>query len=273
MIPVEISIIPKTASVKSVQEISLEENEIENRKKESKSALSCVFEALGISAFGIIGFCLLFSLPWTTVPRTDSIIYQSHWMELLLPLATVPTLVAGILFLELINWTKEEKMKSMWIYLRLFSMQLIPFDILYVSSYLIWSVYLEYNHPFPQLVLLLMFNQVIPVIALWFVLPSHLMAKKDFRKKMKIYSVYLLWLLGTLYLKEFLAYLFIFPPGGFQFLVPFIITACRELDELVRSKFVTKMMGVQDEIATVHSTVVVICGYAPFMSMKGHFML
>ena len=260
-------------SVITVQEITGDEQKNKSPRMEKKYALKDILEALGISVFGIIGFSLLFTVPWTSIPRTNSIIYQSHWMELLLPLATVPTLVAGILFLELINWTKEEKMKSMWIYLRLFSMQLIPFDILYVSSYLIWSVYLEYNHPFPQLVLLLMFNQVIPVIALWFVLPSHLMAKKDFRKKMKIYSVYLLWLLGTLYLKEFLAYLFIFPPGGFQFLVPFIITACRELDELVRSKFVTKMMGVQDEIATVHSTVVVICGYAPFMSMKGHFML
>ena len=96
----------------------------------------------------------------------------------------------------------------------------------------------------------------------------HLMAKKDFRKKMKIYSVYLLWLLGTLYLKEFLAYLFIFPPGGFQFLVPFIITVCRELDERIRSKIVSKMMGVKDEVATVLVTVVVICGYAPFMAIK-----
>ena len=74
----------------SVQEIT-EDEEIEgnSQKEEEKNngefTLTNIFEALGILGFGVIGFSLLFTIPWTSIPRTDSIIYQSHWMEVLLP--------------------------------------------------------------------------------------------------------------------------------------------------------------------------------------------
>ena len=50
----------------------------EDKKEENMFSVNDVFKALGHSIFGIIGFCVLFAVPWTTIPRTNSIIYQSH---------------------------------------------------------------------------------------------------------------------------------------------------------------------------------------------------
>ena len=84
-------------SVISVQEITgvevIEENSQEEGKEEmndSKSTLENIFEVLGISGFGIIGFSLLFTVPWTSIPRTDSLISVIY-------LGVVPTGLAWLL--------------------------------------------------------------------------------------------------------------------------------------------------------------------------------
>ena len=56
----------------------------------------------GFYIIAIIAFCLLFTIPWTTIPRTNSIIYQSYWMEVSLPVTTNCMLFAAV---DLLNLT------------------------------------------------------------------------------------------------------------------------------------------------------------------------
>ena len=138
MIPVEVSVI-------SVQDINCEEEKGEPKVKSSRLNLQHLWKALCISIFGILGISALFVIPWTTIPRTDSIIYQSHWMELLLPSVTITMLCAGTQILRLSIWTKEEEIMSIWIYLRLFLSCQIIWSLLYIISHVIWSIYLHFN--------------------------------------------------------------------------------------------------------------------------------
>ena len=215
MNPEEISVIPEVITVISIKENTSDVETKEARKNDNKLALNVLFEALGISAFGIIGFSLLFIVPWTTVPRTDSIIYQSHWMEVLLPWATTLLLLTGTQVLELRTWTKEKELISKWNYLKIYSMHLIPYAILYFSSYIIWSVYLQFNHPLPNLFFILMLVFTIRAIEYWFLLPSNLLSKEDFRQKLKMYTFYFLWIQPSILIREVLASLYGDPPGGF----------------------------------------------------------
>ena len=68
-------------SVISVQNVIGDEEKEENLKIDGKSGVKDVVQALCISLFGIIGISVMFTVPLTFIPRTDSIIYQSHWME------------------------------------------------------------------------------------------------------------------------------------------------------------------------------------------------
>ena len=234
----------------------------------SKSASEKIFETIEISVFRIIGFNLVCIILWSCVPRTNSIIYQSHWMESLLPMAIIVMICSGTTILELITWTKEKEIITMWNYLKIFSTFLIPYTIIYVSSYLVWSVYLQYNHPLPNFGLIMIPSIMFQAIGLWFVLPSHLLAKQDFRRKLKWYNLYILYIVVVTILREALAMLFFFPPEGFQFLVTFIIAGCRDLDKRVRSKMVKKITGIQDEASTVLFVVIISCEWSLFNASR-----
>ena len=109
---------------------------------------------------------------------------------------------------------------------------------------------------------------IICVSGYWFILPSHLLTKTDFRRKLKIYMVYFLWLQIGHILREILSYLFANVPIGIQFLVPFIIAGCRELEKRGRSKLVTRMVGSHDEAAKALVSVFVNTTYSFFIAVR-----
>ena len=90
------------------------ENEQEQESAYKSISKIAVFGAL------IIGLSVLFVIPWTTIPRTNSIIYQSYWLELLLPTATMWILDAGCDLLNLAIWTKEKSLISFNVFLKIF---------------------------------------------------------------------------------------------------------------------------------------------------------
>ena len=116
---------PDDISVISSQEKNCDKrNEqviLTKRKLEQKS----VGKSLGISIFCIIGISVLFNIPWTTIPRTDSIIYQSYWMEILFPIAINTLLLVGVRFQQLTTWIKKEELMTISIYMKMYFLQLI----------------------------------------------------------------------------------------------------------------------------------------------------
>ena len=146
---------------------------------------------------------------------------------------------------------------------------LVPFFLLYTISYLIWSLQLGYNHPLPFLgILMMLLMWVIFPIGLWFVLPSDLLAKEDFRRKMLVYMMYFLWCIIVGVLTEVLSYCFENFPSNLQFLVAFMIAACREFDYQMRSKLVDKMVGDQGEPATALLAITVSAHYTFFIAVR-----
>ena len=132
-------------SVINIQRIT-DQIEKQNSSKESgESQLKYIIKAIGHSVFGIIVFSLLFSTPWTLIPRTNSIIYQDHWMELLFPMATYQLLLIGTNLLNLTIWFKEDVLMSIKNYLKMYCCSVITYSIGYILCYAIWSIYLQYN--------------------------------------------------------------------------------------------------------------------------------
>ena len=59
-----------------------------------KSAYMIFGKLLGFT-IAIVALTVLFVVPLTTIPRTNSIIHQSHWLEMLLPFLSIWILEAG----------------------------------------------------------------------------------------------------------------------------------------------------------------------------------
>ena len=102
-----------------------------------------------IQSVGVIAICVLFIIPWTTIPRTDSIVYQSYWWELCLPTASTCILNAANDLVNLVVWTKENSLRTPRVFLMMFLMNYIPSVLIHMICYFVWSVHLGFNHPLP----------------------------------------------------------------------------------------------------------------------------
>ena len=105
-------------------------------------------------------------------------------------------------------------------------------------------------------------------MALWIILPSELLTKEEFRRKLRVWTVYQLWVILIVIQNEILSILFKILPAQIQFLVAFLIAGCREFDLRVRAKFITNMMGQEDEIGLALNYIGIEVLYAYFVSVR-----
>lgn len=257
---------PDSISVISVHEIYCENKEHE-KKDQYKSCVN-VFKTLVVSILGIIMTSTIFVIPWTIIPRSNSIVYQSYWMEVNLPLLTNWIVIAGVEILNLMVWTKEKSVASLLMLIKLFLLNLIPWIVLYTLCYLVWTIHLGFNHPSPWIAYLTYPAYILFMAGLWFVLPANLLSKEDFRRKLRFYMIYVLWDAITIFQNEILSYLFFNLPDHFQFFVAFLVSGCRELDKRVRTKLVGNMMMERDELATALIAITVNSCYAIFAAVR-----
>ena len=208
--------------------------------------ISCIFISV------IVAFCAVIVTPWTTIPRTNSIYYQSYWMEANLPIAATILLYAAMHATSLAIWAKERTLMSILVLLKLWALHFIIWFLFYVFVYVLWTVHFEFNHPLPLLgALVTWLTTIFGMLGLRLALPHDLMQKEEFRRKLRVYKIYYFWIVIFAILLEIVSTLFINLPSDFQFVVAFILPACRELNRYVTSKLVNKMMEQKDEEAYV----------------------
>ena len=256
----------------SVISINVESSTSENQKndvsKGGETALQSICK-IAIFATATVTLSLLSVVPWTTIPRTNSIVSPSSWMQILIPFVFPCIFTAGGDLLNLTIWTKERSLISIKTLSKMTFVNFASAALFYILSDTIWCVYLEYNHPLPYLGLVaLVTSWIVLIITIWFVLPTNLTANEEFRKKLRIYTVYYLWVIALTVQNEVLSYLFTNLPANFQFLVAILIAACRELDKKIRRHLVTKMLGALDEPASALLEITSGLFYSSFVAVR-----
>ena len=103
---------------------------------------------------------------------------------------------------------------------------------------------------------------------IWFIFPSHLLAEKDFRRKLKVYTLYVAWMGTTVIQNQILIFLWQKLPDGFQFPIAFLVAGVRELDQRVQSKLVRRMVSIQDEPATALLSITVSSRWSFFIAIR-----
>ena len=189
-------------------------------------------------------------------------------MEVMLPASTACALSAGAFLFDIRFWTKEIVLMSFGIYLKMYFMMVTTCTILYIACYLFWTELLHFNHPSPCLGYIIMPTWIIVVLGLRFILPSHLLLKQEFLRKLNIYLLYFIWFEMMVIQNEVLALIFANAPAGLQFLVPFLFVGCHKCDMKVRVKLITRMMGEQDVAAMTLLTTNVNVLYAGFITVR-----
>ena len=93
------------ASITSVTDSPINDKvETDSKHKANESVPKTIGKIFVFSVL-TIAVSIIFVLPWTTIPRTNSIIYQSSWMEVFLP--TLSNLIIMSLTLDQRKHTDE----------------------------------------------------------------------------------------------------------------------------------------------------------------------
>ena len=134
-------------SIISLDEVNNEEAagniQEENVKNSHNNSKKHSWKIVFMSIFAVIFTSILFAVPWTLVPRNNSIIYQSSWYEALIPSSTFLLLYAGNEVLKLATWTNEKDLMSIEVFLKIYILFMVPYFVVYGLCYVVWSIYLD----------------------------------------------------------------------------------------------------------------------------------
>ena len=257
-------------SVIEIRNMNREEGSSDNNEvRETNAGQKEMINFLVFSIFGIIGICCLFIIPWIIIPRTNSIFYQSAWLEVTIPMTTNFVLLTANEVLNLAVFTQERSLMSVKVFSRIFLMYLISGNGLYILAFVIWTQYLGFYHPVPHVAVITSFSQwVIFGIGLWYLLPSEYMKRHDFRRKLQLYTIYYIWTIIVGLELEGVIFVFVNLSTQYQFLASFVLVAVRELDRHIRAILVKKMIGEKNESASALLAITIGGTYAFFTAIR-----
>ena len=101
--------------------------------------------------FSVLTVSVVFLVPLTLIPRTNSIFYQSKWYEFNFVLMGIMLLIAANEHLNMATYFRAKSFLSFRMLFKTFSFFMVTWTIPYVITYAIWCRCLMYNWPIPFL--------------------------------------------------------------------------------------------------------------------------
>ena len=256
-------------SVISIESVSSKENQTEGKQEKDKIQKDNETSPWNIChVFSVLAMCLLFLAMVTLVPRTNSILYQSHWYEInfcVLFLIIIQT--ANDAFC-IATYLKAKSVFTFWTLLKIFSLYLLAWSVPYFIAYLVWCHYLNYNWPIPFLGYNYVLFYIVKPAMLWASLPRDLCRKEIFQQDFKSYILYSALLLTIGVLRDGMAILFKVIPGYLQWIIAFLIPILKSCDKFMQSNLVNKMAGGLKEESQVFLGLSVLSANAFFIAMR-----
>ena len=103
--------------------------------------------------FSVITVCVVFSVPISLIPRTNSIFYQSNWYEFNFVMMAIILSLAASHHLNMATYFKKKSFLSFQMLFRTYSLLMVTWTIPSLIAYMIWCQHFNYNWPVPFLVL------------------------------------------------------------------------------------------------------------------------
>ena len=128
-----------------------ENNEREDSKNETFQFPKHMICRNGLQLIGILGVSLSAVSFLILIPRHNSILEPEHWFEMLLPAAAGCLLASSMMILSCSILTETNYFVSTQFILKIFLLRFLIWATFYCICYIVWTGFLEYNHPMPFL--------------------------------------------------------------------------------------------------------------------------
>lgn len=145
---------------------------------------------------GIIGIGVLWSIPVSLIPMTNTILYPAYWWEVIVygPFFTHAIYKAGFTTIECHLIFDFKESKSMRRFLFLCTINYTSMVTIWCSTYLIATIWLEIGYPLPLVgIIIYVVGNASHMIATWFSFPYKMRQNKLEWKKIWVYTLYNLW--------------------------------------------------------------------------------
>jgi len=220
--------------------------------------------------FGIMIGCSIMLSIILLIPRHNSIIYQTYWLEVNLPVAFVILTSTLSTAIEFVVFIKLKIRVAIHVGIKLYLWTFLPWFILYCLCYIVWVISLRYNHPLPLLGLNMFTTWIVSLPGLWFSFPRHLRSDKVGRRKLKCYMQYqILGLLLTLLMNDGLKIIYESLPLNFVWIISIIIPIFRNAHIWIFSRLIHRITGTcHDELISYTYGILVQSQYVLFVAIR-----
>ena len=123
-----------------------EDSKENNNSLDNRSKVNNINHWNILHIFSILSVCIVFASPWTLIPRTNSIFYQSHWLEVNFVVGVYYILVSGNDALNMAFYFKEKQILSFGTLSRMYFLYFTTWIVPYLLSYFLILFRLNYFH-------------------------------------------------------------------------------------------------------------------------------
>ena len=199
----------------------------------------------------ILGICTICLSPQMLIPRHNSIIYQSYWLEINELMAFTGIIAEANMILELFAYIRHEYFTSMGFAAKMYIWIMLAWHVPFIASNSVWKYYFNFNTPMPLSGALFLVAWWVVLLGVWFLFSLETMEDNEMKEKLKTYFLYSLWWNIMQVQKDLITVAFKHIPENLQFLFALLIPLLRSGNKFVLSKLVNKMSGNEDELANV----------------------
>ena len=171
----------------------------ENGRMAKKSGDSTISYWSGLHVFSILCCCGLAMSILTLIPRHNSLLDQSYWLEISIVAAPAYLIRTALIALDFIVLFENDSMITPRIFVKCYLANFLTWIVGYCTIYMIWKMILEYNHPMPLYNFILYFpTKIVSVVSVPLMLPREFSHDEESKIKLKnIVWFELGWLLAS----------------------------------------------------------------------------
>ena len=238
-------------------------------KQDNLDALKDASRWKSLYTIAILAACITNTFLLTTIPRQNSILYPEYWYEGLL------CAIAGVSFrdscdhmMELLIFTKEQRLINMTYFTKVFVICAMAFATSYCIAFIAWTIYLGYNHPMPFVGMFLLLADIATfMIMFWFLIPSKLKSSEEFKRRVQVYLFWRVWKILQMIPKEILS-IVAMTDSILQWTFPILIPMLRISNWWIPKKFVEKFPETNNEAVKFLVTSTITINYTNFVTTK-----
>ena len=187
--------------------------------------------------------CVLWSFPTTVIPMINQIEFPDYWWEWMVNGTSlcVALNVAMFAWIDICLVFNFKPFSILSRFIRIFMIDLLTQFLLVIICHLIWTIWLDYNHPMPMIgIILFLGGHAVHFTLIWFNFPGGLKSTTQGRQKVRAYILYRLWYLFYTQQQVIMNIIMEMMPLSFQWIMAFIIPVVRESNLWVMIKLLER---------------------------------